>query len=207
MHQNTQLLFKKYALPYFTPGTRVLEIGPNKSPSTFQEILQDASLTWDTLDIGSRNDIPLTYKTEDDYTFPIPDGGYDIVISANVIEHVRKIWRWMPEVARVTRPGGHVITIAPVSWEYHEAPVDCWRIYPEGMKALCEDAGLKVELCTWEALGIERLRRLGGSVQLWQKLGGLLNLLHWKLKLPWEAAFDIILIAQVPASKEPRALG
>ncbi len=196
MHQNTQLLFKKYALPYFKPGLRVLEIGPNKLPSNFQEILKDDSLTWHTLDLSFRNDIPLTYKTADEYAFPIEANSYDIVLSSSVIEHVRKIWRWMPELARVTRPGGHIITIAPVSWEYHEDPVDCWRIYPEGMKALCEDAGLKVLLCEWEALGIARLRKIGGSVQLWQKLGGLLNLLHWKLKLPCEAAFDLMAIAQ-----------
>lgn len=198
MHQNTQLLFKKYALPYFKPGLRVLELGPNKRPSNFQEILQDDSLTWHTLDLSFRTDIPLTYTTADEYAFPIEANSYDIVLSSSVIEHVRKIWRWMPELARVTRPGGHVITIAPVSWEYHEDPVDCWRIYPEGMKALCEDAGLKVLLCEWEALGIARLRKIGGSVQLWQKLSGLLNLLHWKLKLPCEAAFDLMTIAQKP---------
>ena len=198
MHGNTQLLFKKYALPYFKPGLRVLEIGPNKMPSTFQDILGENSLTWDTIDLAFRNDIPLTYKTADEYSFPIPDNSYDIVLSGNVIEHVRKIWRWMPELARITKPGGHVITIAPVSYEYHEDPVDCWRIYPEGMRALSEDAGLTVSLCTWEALGIQRLRKIGGSVQLWQKLAGLLNLLHWKLKTPWEAAFDTITIAQKP---------
>lgn len=198
MHQNTQLLFKKYALPYFKPGTRVLEIGPNRNPSAFQDILKNDSLVWHTLDLSFRNDIPLTYKTDDEYSFPIPADSYDIVLSSSVIEHVRKIWRWLPEVARVTKPGGHVITIAPVSWEYHEDPVDCWRIYPEGMRALCEDAGLKVVLCEWEALGIARLSRRGGSVQLWQKLAGLLNLLHWKLKLPCEAAFDTIAIAQKP---------
>ena len=98
----------------------------------------------------------------------------------------------------MTKPGGHVVTIAPVSWEYHEDPVDCWRIYPEGMKALCEDAGLKVITCEWETLGVPRLRKIGGSKQLWQKLSGILNLLHWKLKLPTEAAFDTICIAQKP---------
>ena len=198
MHENTKLLFKKHALPYFKPGLRVLEIGPNKLPSAFQEILREERITWHTLDLSFRNDIPLTYKAADEYTFPIPDNSYDIVLSANVIEHVRKIWRWMQEVARVTKPGGHVITIAPVSWEYHEDPVDCWRIYPEGMKALCEDAGLNVLLCEWETLGVARLRRWGGSVQLWQKLAGILNLLHWKSKLPCGVSFDTIAIAQKP---------
>ncbi|MFP4333725.1 MAG: hypothetical protein ACLFQJ_10540, partial [Campylobacterales bacterium] len=48
--------------------------------------------------------------------------------------------------------GGLVITVNPVSWVYHEAPIDCWRIYPEGMSALYEDANLEVLLSRWESL-------------------------------------------------------
>jgi hypothetical protein len=58
----------------------------------------------------------------------------------------------MREVARVTRAEGLVITVAPTSWPFHSYPMDCWRIYPEGMKALSADAGLDVELCVNEAL-------------------------------------------------------
>ena len=36
----------------------------------------------------------------------------------------------------IISPNGYIITINPVSWKYHEAPVDCWRIYPEGMKTI-----------------------------------------------------------------------
>lgn len=70
--------------------------------------------------------------------FPVPSDSYDILLSGRVIEHVRKIWRWFPEVARMCKPGGLVMTMNPVSWHYHEAPVDCWRPYPGGMKALAD---------------------------------------------------------------------
>ena len=58
----------------------------------------------------------------------------------------------MREVARVCKAGGIVITINPVSWPYHEAPIDCWRAYPEGMKALYEDSKLEVIFSGWESL-------------------------------------------------------
>lgn len=199
MHKNARLLFQKFALAHFKPGMKVLEIGPNAIPSDFQKMFPDQHCTWDTLDLDRGGTYSLTYRTKHEYEFPIPDGTYDLVLSSSVIEHVRKIWRWLPEVARVVRPGGLVVTISPISWEYHEDPVDCWRIYPEGMRALCDDAGLQVEVCEWDALGIEKLRKIGGSVELWQKLGGVLNLMHWKLGLPVEAAFDLMTICRKPA--------
>ena len=150
MHLNSQLLFKKHALPKFQDGQRVLEIGPDGHPSTFRKMLGERAFQWDTIDIFE--DPRLTFRTQGEYGFPVPDATYDIVLSAQVVEHVRKTWVWMKELTRVCKPGGLVITINPVSWGYHEAPIDCWRIYPEGMKALHEEAGLETELSVFESL-------------------------------------------------------
>lgn len=199
MHKNSRLLFEKYARSYFQPEHRVLEIGPDRHPSTYQQIV-GATATWDTLDFASRNDVPLTYRTTDEYDFPAPDATYDVVFAAQVIEHVRKIWRWMPELARVCRPGGVVIVINPVSWHYHESPVDCWRIYPEGMRALCEDAGLEVLLSEWESVELERLGRLTPSKlkkhRIMQRLSGAVGMLNAGLRFPVEAAYDTITVAR-----------
>src|SRR3954463_14610157 len=141
MHTNSRLLFEQYAVPWFKPTMRVLEIGPDSFPSTYRQLVRDESLEWHTIDMY---DSPkLTYPNSGEYSFPIADESYDVVLSGQVIEHVRKPWLWLPELARVTKVGGLVITINPVSWNYHEAPYDCWRIFPEGMKALCEDSSLR----------------------------------------------------------------
>jgi hypothetical protein len=150
MHLNSRLLFEKYAREHFRSGLQVLEIGPDGSPSTYQSLVEDGSIDWDTLSVDERPE--LTYSATSEYDFPIVDDTYDIVLSGQVIEHVRRIWAWMPEVARVCKVGGLVITINPVSWPFHTAPFDCWRIYPEGMKALYEDAGLDVLISRWESL-------------------------------------------------------
>lgn len=150
MHLNSQLLFRKYAPFYFRDYQRVLEIGPDGFPSTYRRLLGNPTLDWQTLDITG--DPRLTYQARDEYTFPMPSGLFDVVISGQVIEHVRKTWVWMQEVARVCKPGGYVITVNPVSWGYHEAPIDCWRIYPEGMRTLYSEAGLDVSECKAESL-------------------------------------------------------
>jgi SAM-dependent methyltransferase len=140
MHPNSMALFNRYALEHFYKRVRVLEIGPNAFPSAYQYGCKGRYASWDTLDIGSHP--KLTYKRSNPYKFEIPDNRYDIVLSGQVIEHVPRPWVWMREVARVTTVGGLVITIAPVSWKYHKCPVDCWRIYPDGMNALYEHAGI-----------------------------------------------------------------
>jgi SAM-dependent methyltransferase len=154
MHLNSKLIFDKYAKPLFKPGMKVLEIGPDAFPSTYQTSVGDSSITWDTADFASSiyYTTKATYPLTDEYQFPIPTGEYDVVLSAQVIEHVRKCWVWIKEVARVCKPGGLVVTINPISWPYHEAPVDCWRIYPEAMKALYEEAGLQVQTAAYESL-------------------------------------------------------
>src|SRR5690242_15319355 len=121
MHANSKLLFSKYAVSLFQPGMRVLEIGPDRVPSSYRAMVPAEKLQWDTLDIV--NSPSLTYPNSELYRFPIPNDFYDVVLSGQVIEHVARIWRWMRELARVAKPGGIVLTINPVSWPYHEHPV------------------------------------------------------------------------------------
>src|SRR4051794_26362749 len=127
MHANALLLFNRYARSYFKGGMKVLEVGPGM-PSLFKQAVGDSAITWETIDIYESKE--LTYSSSDPYRFPIADRTYDIVFAAQVIEHVKAIWRWTPELTRVCKPGGHVIVINPVNWGFHEFPVDCWRIYP-----------------------------------------------------------------------------
>ena len=158
MHVNSTLLFEKYCKNLFAPNNLVLEIGPNKYPSTYNEIVGLSTINWHTLDIVPNDN--LTYLANSEYSFPIPDNTFDVVLSGQVIEHVRKPWVWIKELARVSKKGGYVIIINPVSWPYHLAPIDCWRIYPEGMHALYEEAGLHVELSEMATLEPARSRNM-----------------------------------------------
>lgn len=199
MHLNSQLLFDRYARALFAPGLKVLEIGPDGFPSTFRRNMPDGT-QWETADIYES--AQLTYSKVDAYALPIPDGQYDIVFSAQVIEHVPKVWKWFPELARVTKPGGLVITINPNSWPYHEAPIDCWRIYPEGMKALCEEAGLVAETIFSGSLEQpERQRAIPGrSVESQPRLTRLGFKMLGAFGFPIEKAFDTITIARKPVN-------
>ncbi len=184
MHPNSKFLFEQHALSYFDDCHDVLEIGPDASPSTYQQLVRHPDLRWTTIDLdyGDRTNggRPFAHDASGvdhlvmgEYSFPFPDNTFDTVVSGQVLEHVRRIWEWFGEVARVCKPGGHVITVCPVSWPYHEAPVDCWRIYPEGMRALCDEAHLQVLFSTVDSLEPRVSRRsYPGPTHRWgQRLG------------------------------------
>lgn len=157
MHLNSELLFTKYAKQYFQTGMQVLEIGPNRIPSAYcyavmgERPLRNPAIKWDTLNLEDAPLRRLTYCVKDGYAYPIPNDYYDIVLSGQVLEHIPKVWVWIKELARICKKGGHVITINPVSWKHHGVP-DCWRVYPDGMRALYEEARIEVLLSVWESL-------------------------------------------------------
>ena len=45
--------------------------------------------------------------------FPWGDGSFDVVIANQVFEHLKNVWLPMSEIARVLRPGGHLIFSVP----------------------------------------------------------------------------------------------
>jgi SAM-dependent methyltransferase len=198
VHENSKLLFQKYAKEYFPSGARVLEIGPDGFPSAYRAVVDRGRLNWDTLDVFQ--DARLTHVATSEYSFPIADASYDVVLSGQVIEHVRKPWVWMREVARVCKSQGVVITINPVSWPYHEAPIDCWRAYPEGMKALYEDACLDVLLSVWESLETQGFKRYtpGASPEAQSRLLRAAHSVLGRFGFPVERAYDTITIGRKP---------
>ena len=197
MHLNAELLFRRYAVRHFDDA-EVIELGPGRPPSVFQTITRAKS--WTTADIsGSEfDDVDVDIRMRDENHVPVPEASFDVVFSCQVLEHVRRPWLWMAELSRIVRPGGTVVTINPASWPFHEVPIDCWRIYPDGMRALSEDAGLEVELCTFEALEPPRTGRTYPGTGALAAPGGpslksrLKRLISW----PTPVAYDTITIAK-----------
>jgi hypothetical protein len=55
-------------------------------------------------------------------------------------------------MCRIVRPGGLIFLLAPSRGPEHRYPVDCWRFYPDGFRALAKWAGVHLlEVSTdWE---------------------------------------------------------
>lgn len=75
---------------------------------------------------------------------PFPDQQFDTILCTEVLEHTRQPVQVMHEVARLLKPGGHLILSVPFIYPIHEAPHDYWRFTAHGLAALCRDAGLEL---------------------------------------------------------------
>lgn len=207
MHENSKLIFEKYGRPYFAADTKVLEIGPDTYPSSYQRAVGTPTESWDTLDFAARDDLELTHRLVSEYSFPVADDSYDVIVSGNVIEHVREVWTWMKEVSRVCRPGGVVITISPITFHHHPAPVDCWRIYPDGMRALCDYAQLDVLVSEYESVERERVINLipdrFAPKNIFERLAGITWLMNRSIGFPrTKGTFDMVTIARKPTQAD-----
>jgi len=65
---------------------------------------------------------------------------YDVVISGQVMEHIKYPWEWLRELKKYYET--YICIIAPNRGGEHRYPIDTYRFYPDGMKALFEYAGI-----------------------------------------------------------------
>ena len=84
---------------------------------------------------------------------PLRAGSVDVVISKQVLEHMRDPVGMLREVARVLRPGGRVLLSTNQAWPQHQVPYDFFRFTSYGLRHCFTEAGLVVD----------RLEAMGGA--------------------------------------------
>ena len=77
-------------------------------------------------------------------SMPFAEGTFDSVLCNAVLEHVADAEASMHELARVVRPGGHVVVAVPFLQPFHACPADFRRFTADGLGALGRRAGLEV---------------------------------------------------------------
>jgi SAM-dependent methyltransferase len=75
---------------------------------------------------------------------PFHDATFDSILCNAVLEHVRNAEECIRELARVVKPGGHVVVAVPFLQPFHPCPTDFRRYTAEGLADLGARAGLDV---------------------------------------------------------------
>ena len=76
-----------------------------------------------------------------------PDASADLVVSFQVLEHVRDLATYFAEARRVLKPGGRLVLSTHGVWLYHPHPEDHRRWTREGLIAEIKGHGFRVDQC------------------------------------------------------------
>ena len=117
----------------------VLDLGCGNRP--YQSWFSEAT-TYIGLDMDPVNGQPDVVAIGE--CLPFAANSFDSVFSAQTLEHVPDPFAVMTEIARVLKPGGHLVLTAPQAWRVHERPHDYFRFTCYGLRYLAERHGLEV---------------------------------------------------------------
>jgi len=132
---------------YMPKGRRsmVVDLGSYTSPKrqgmTHRQLL--ANHDCEIVGVDIRPGLNVDLVMEKPYRLPMRANSVDVVLSGQVFEHIPFFWATMLEIARVLKTGGHFFMTAPSRGHQH-TPVDCWRYYPDGVRAMAAFSGLEV---------------------------------------------------------------
>jgi SAM-dependent methyltransferase len=153
-------------------GTRVLDLGCGAGRHAFEAARRGARVVALDADrdelarvaavaaaMAEADELPpsasIRTVASDATTMPFPDNAFDVVIAAEVLEHIRPDQQAMDEISRVLRPGGLAAVTVPawlperICWllsdDYHNVPGGHLRIFtrPE-LETKLRRAGLNV---------------------------------------------------------------
>lgn len=84
----------------------------------------------------------LDYRIAEDASLPeVRDDTYDIVLSTQVLEHVRRPEDYLREARRVLKPGGKLVLTTHGVFYDHACPYDFRRWTADGLSLILDDAG------------------------------------------------------------------
>jgi SAM-dependent methyltransferase len=127
----------------------IADVGSIDLNGCYRELFERPGWRYVGFDIQPGKNVDVLLAGPDDWKLPdYHCEAFDIVISGQCLEHVAAPWRWIRDVASLCKPGGLIWISAPNTEVFHEHPIDAWRVWPAGMSALLQEAGLEELSCT-----------------------------------------------------------
>lgn len=142
MHASSYRKMELFVETYLDPARdlplEVVDFGSqqvNPLSLTYRTLLDRAPWRYRGLDIAEGHNVDIHVNDAYDWA-DVPSDSIDVVVSGQALEHVEYFWASVFEIGRVLKPGGLIMLIAPSGGYEHRFPLDCWRYYTDGMRAL-----------------------------------------------------------------------
>lgn len=120
-----------------TPNTKVLSISDSQNLASI-------------IGLSNADILNACYPEYDILSLPFQDESFDVVVSDQVLEHIKGD----PQIAinetrRVLRKGGIAVHTTCFINPIHEHPIDMWRFTPSSLEYLCQDWSKIIECGGW----------------------------------------------------------
>lgn len=162
-YENMKKFVDKYLNDFKSKNIKILDVGSQDVNGSYKPMFNNSSWEYIGLDMIKGKNVDVVIKNMYDWK-EIKSGTFDIVISGQVFEHVEFIWVTMCEITRVLRNDGICCIIVPSSGHEHKYPLDCWRFFPDGAKAMARYAKLDII----EAYNCWGQPAIDGEANLWK---------------------------------------
>ena len=121
----------------------IVDLGSHDINGSYRPLFQEPKWRYIGADLAPGENVDLVLRDPYDWR-EFKTESIDVVISGQTFEHTEFFWETMFENERVLKPQGLCCIIAPSSGPEHRFPIDCWRFYPDGLRAMARYAGLDV---------------------------------------------------------------
>lgn len=145
MHASSYAAMARFVAQYLDVSTplAILEVGSMNRNGSFRPLFAHAGWQIVGMDVESGPEVDVVIQHPYHWTEFAP-AQFDVVISGSTLEHIEFPWLTLGQIARTLRPGGLTCHTLPSAGPEHRVPLDCWRVYPDGLRALAKWAGLDV---------------------------------------------------------------
>ena len=134
VYEEVHRLLQKHAI---AEDAVVLDVGSLNVNGTYRRLFKTQHYIG--VDMAPVNNVDVVMP--DEFSLPFEDSFADLVVCGSCLEHCRNPHRLTAEMFRVLKPSCRIIVNAPAVWPVHNHPIDCFRFFPDGMRAVLELAG------------------------------------------------------------------
>jgi len=143
MHQSSFVLMrdgfiKKWLCPGCGSKLKIIDIGSLDVNGSYRPLFDRPNWHYTGMDIKPGKNVDIVGWEN------IPVREYDVLISGQVWEHVKRPWDLLKKATTYIKTGGWICIIVPHTCHEHRYPIDTYRYFPDGLRDLFEYAEINI---------------------------------------------------------------